>query len=349
MNNNTMDMRLVETVQHNCHLSDAHYARDYSLCIYLLKMREFYRWEHGIPFGETLPKNELGEWLTAREKHWESIQDSDFIELTYQEKNYLPFESDSVNLHLIENAMVYSGGYCGAKPHFFIAELESVRKEHGANIYISGHELARELVAPPAMTLGNNIFIRRESLQRMIWEKLEEWGWQDPERAIARAAAHYNYQHDLQGALDDMTSDELDTLLQHELGELELGIELGKEWEQMLAALPRSKAEFQLRAIRDHLVDCRFTLPWLLGRQRDAALHFYFANFTTMRKAIFPSLTLAYQAWLDGDKGAAIREATNKGSEQWQSDMDEALAIFRQLGEDSKELMKRLNQMEVQH
>ena len=43
---------LIETVQHNCHLSDAHHARDYSLCIYLLKMREFYRWEETLPFDD---------------------------------------------------------------------------------------------------------------------------------------------------------------------------------------------------------------------------------------------------------------------------------------------------------
>ncbi len=75
-----------------------------------------------------------------------------------------------------------------------------------------------------------------------------------------------------------MTSDELDTLLEHELGEVMIGRELGSEWELMLATLPRSRAEYQLRAIRDHLVDCRRTLPWLLAEGRDAALHFYMAN-----------------------------------------------------------------------
>ena len=117
----------------------------------------------------------------------------------------------------------------------------------------------------------------------------------------------------------------------------------------MLAALPRSKAEFQLRAIRDHLVDCRFTLPWLLEQQRDAALHFYFANFTSMRKAIFPALSMAYQKWLDGDKGRALREAVKKGGEQWQEDVSAALTIYRSVGDESKELMKRLNQMEITH
>ena len=31
------------TVQHNCHISDARYAGHNALCIFLLKMREYFR------------------------------------------------------------------------------------------------------------------------------------------------------------------------------------------------------------------------------------------------------------------------------------------------------------------
>ena len=34
---------LIQTVQRNCHIADARHAGDYTLCVYLLKMREFYR------------------------------------------------------------------------------------------------------------------------------------------------------------------------------------------------------------------------------------------------------------------------------------------------------------------
>jgi hypothetical protein len=338
---------LTEQVQHNCHLSDAHYARDYSLCIYLLKMREFYRWEQGLGFDEELLKGPLGEWLRARENHWEVIQDEEFQPLELADSRYTPFDSDAINAQLGNEGLVYSGGYCGAKPHFFLAELEEVIEDEGAQISISGRELARELTAPPAMSLGTTIFLRRESLRRMIWEKLEEWGWQDPHRAIARAASFYDFTSDLQGALHAITTNELDTLLQHELGELAIGCELGPEWEAMLALLPRSRAEFQLRAIRDHLVDCRRTLPWLMDGGRDAALHFYFANFSAMHRAIFPALALAYQKWLEGDGGMALRETVKQGAEQWTTHAREALAAYREWGDDSAELMRRLNAIEI--
>lgn len=339
---------LIERVQHNCHLSDAHHARDYSLCIYLLKMREFYRWEQGFALGQSLAKGPLGEWLTARENHWEQIQGKDFQPMELSGTRYLPFDSDAINTRLVDEGLIYSGGYCGAKPHFFLAELERVERYEGASIYISGRELARELTAPPAMSLGNSIFLRRESLRRMIWEMLEEWGWQDPHRAIARAAAFYNFDDDLQAALDAITADELDTLLQHELGELAIGRELGPEWEAMLAALPRSRAEFQLRAIRDHLVDCSRTLPWLMDEGRDAALHFYFANFTTMRRELFPALENAYQSWLQGDNGKLLRETVKRGAEQWRTQAECALVTYRKVGDNAAELIPRLKQLDIE-
>lgn len=40
---------LAGAVQYNCHISDARHGADYSLCIYLMKMREYYRWEQRLP------------------------------------------------------------------------------------------------------------------------------------------------------------------------------------------------------------------------------------------------------------------------------------------------------------
>ena len=59
--------RLSDSVQHNCHISDARHGSDYGLCTYLLKMREYFRWESGADFGSVLDKQRLGDWLTERE------------------------------------------------------------------------------------------------------------------------------------------------------------------------------------------------------------------------------------------------------------------------------------------
>ena len=60
-------------MQRNCDIADAQHGGDYTLCVYLMKMREYFRWEAGLPFNARLPKDEVGEWLTAREGLWESL------------------------------------------------------------------------------------------------------------------------------------------------------------------------------------------------------------------------------------------------------------------------------------
>jgi len=62
-----MELKLNELqqyVQHNCHISDATHAGNYTLCIYLLKMREFYRWEHALGFDTRIDNDDIGSWLS---------------------------------------------------------------------------------------------------------------------------------------------------------------------------------------------------------------------------------------------------------------------------------------------
>ena len=57
-----------QTVQTNCHIADSQAAGNYTMCIYLLKMREFYRWESGYDYGDDIPGAEIGNWLRMREE-----------------------------------------------------------------------------------------------------------------------------------------------------------------------------------------------------------------------------------------------------------------------------------------
>jgi DNA topoisomerase IA len=52
------------------------------------------------------------------------------------------------------------------------------------------------------MTLGASIFLRRESLRRLLWEKLESWRWSRPDNALGRAFACYDFEGDLEESLD---------------------------------------------------------------------------------------------------------------------------------------------------
>ncbi len=310
---------LIAQVQHNCDISDARHARNYSLCIYLLKMREYFRWEMGYGYSERLPEKRLGDWLVEREQRWGDLEELDYRPIELDATHYPPFEPDIINDRLLPAGLVYSGGYGGlSKPHFFLAELQQVEERHGRRIMVTGREFARDLTAPPAMMLNGEVYIRRESLRRMLWEKIEEWRWHRHDNAMARACAFYPVDDDLEHALDDMTDIETEAVILHELGEVEAGIRFGPEWERMLNALWHTRAELVARAVRDHLADCLLTLPALLREERVASLHFYFANLNGMRQALFPSLQSAYRQWHENNDSGQLVECIERGQEHWQ-------------------------------
>jgi len=322
---------ITRAVQHNCHIADAGFATDFTLCVYLMKMREFYRWEMGQGFTAHLPQEEVGQWLRQREELWESLEDTDYTPIIIDEQSFDPFDTEGINARLIPHGYVYSGGLgYRTKPHFFLAKLESLQEEDDYRVLVSNDELARDLGSPPAMTLGETIFIRREALRRLLWEKIEQWNWNKPDNPMARAMAMYDFKHDVDASLDKMTDNELTAVLMHETGEVMAGKLLGEEWEAMLMALPRSKAEFMLRAIRDHLADALSTLPYLVESDNAASIHFYLGNLSNMRKDLFPRLKAVYQEWLDSRSLAPFRQIIEISHAHWLTVARQALTIFRQ-------------------
>ncbi len=306
------------TVQTNCHISDARHAGDYTLCIYLLKMRELYRWEKGYPFNVTLPGGAVGDWLTERERLWASLEDRPFETIPIGERRFDPFDAEAINRALVPRGLVYSAGLGQrARPHFFLGRLERREDHEGFQVLVAAEELARDLAAPPAMAQGRTVYVRRESLRRLIWEKVEEWRWRRQENAMARAMAFYDFDTSVEDALEAMTDSELTSALWHEVGEVLAGERLGDDWNDMLAQLPRSQAELIARAARDHLADCLSTLPALLEGPRRASLHFYFANLSGMRRELFPSLIAGYERWVDGGALEGLERAIVEGERHW--------------------------------
>lgn len=325
---NSVLLELKDTVQTNCHISDALHAGNYTLCIYLMKMREFYRWEQKENFQAPLPHEQVGSWLRQREHLWESLEDSEFKDIPMNEQSFGPFESQSINEILNEQGLVYSGGLgLNNKPHFFLGKLESRQEFNGYTVLISSEEYARDLTSPPGMTQGNTIFIRRESLKRLLWERLETWNWNQPDNALGRALSFYDFKHDLENALEQMTETETRAMLLHEIGEIRAGQLLGQAWEDLLVNLPHSKAELMLRAIRDHLADSLSTFPALLEEQNEASIHFYMGNLNNMRKHLYPELQKTYEQWMSGKDYSLLEKQNEVAVEHWQSLCDKVLAL----------------------
>lgn len=324
--------QIVATVQKNCHISDAQFAGDYTLCVFLLKMREFYRWENEIPYGGALPREEVGRWMQEREQMWERLEASPFEPVPIAGRALDPFDAEAVNRDLVPRGYVYSAGYGRFnKPHFFLGELARAEQRDGVQVYVSSCEYARDLVAPPAMSQNGIIFLRQESLRRYLWERVEEWRWNRGNDAMAAAIAGYDFDADVETALDRMTETETESALLHELGETRAGRALGPAWQEMVAALARTRAEILARAVRDLLADCTVTLPGLVERAAPAAIHFFFANFTGMRRHLYPEALDAYRRWSRGESAALDRLARD-GARRWLDTAHELLRLHARDG-----------------
>lgn len=323
----------LDAVRTNCHISDAQFATNYTLCVYLLKMREYFRWEHGLPFGAILPHAELTDWLSRREDHWGRLENSKFGTIPVGDEVFSPFDAAAINAVLNPLGYVYSSGYGpGMKPVFFLGTLEAHRQHDDYLLLVSGKELARDLAAPPAMSLDGTIFIRRESLRRMLWERLEEWRWNQPANAMQQAIECYDFDNAPHESLEAMTDNELRTVMLHEIGEVQAGKILGPDWEDMLLAFGHSKAEIMLRAVRDHLADALSTLPGLLQENIPASLHCYIGNLSSMRKQLFPQLLAAYEIWTVTGNTRELEQLASRSAAHWQALAERLLGLFRRDG-----------------
>lgn len=321
---------LQEIVQRNCHISDARYATEYTLCIYLLKMREYYRWEKGYSHDDALDSEKVGEWLTSREQLWDVLQEEDYRPLVINQRAHDPFDVESINEQLLPQGVVYSAGYGrrGAA-HFFLAELEESKSENGTAILVSSRELARDLTSPPAMSLNDTIFLRRESFRRMLWEKVQESGWARCDTPMKRAMRCYGFDHDANLALDLMVNQQMTLLEWHEQGEQVVERRFGSSWSEMLLDNLGGGLEFQLRGVRDLLADCLVTLPALMDRKEPALLHFYISTLTPGQKQLFPALFSVYAEWLECQDWAAFESVVHEGADHWGAVASELVALHQ--------------------
>ena len=322
---NSKLVELVKTVQHNCHIADARHAGDYTLCVYLLKMREMYRWEQDLDFKTLLTTDVVGDWLTSREEVWDELEAQDYKHLEIDQQRFEPFDNELINTSIGKENLVYNAGLgIRCRPHFFIAELEKSIQHDDYTIYISNKEYARDMAAPPAMAQGKNIFVRRESLRRVIWEILDDARVAGLDNPLTRTMSFYDFETDPETAINQMTEVEIEYVIEHEIGEVKAGELLGKIegdkiWNDMLDKYSQTHAEIMLRAIRDHLADAMTTLPKLLESDGNnaASLHFYFGNLTAMRKHLAPKLIEAYKHWNESGKSDQLQQVVDRSKSHW--------------------------------
>ena len=331
------DAALIEAVQTNCHIADATHAQDLSLCNFLLQMREFHRWERGLPLDAPLARGEIGAWIARREALWAELEGREFVALPAGEgAAFDAFDADGLNATLLPRGSIYGAGWAGAeRPGFFVAELLERREvDDGLLVQVCGREWARGLFAPPAALIGDIIVLRRESMARWLWEKFEVFGLKRADGPFKAVADAYDLERDFGAGLPRMLDEQAETLILHEIGEHRAGRSLGPAWPAMRLELDDRRADLHVRAVRDHLADLRTTLPALLERGAATSIHFWFAGYDGIRETLFPGLKGAYRDWCGGDGGASLRHACTLGEAHFMRLAEQVLALHTERGEE---------------
>ncbi len=330
--------KLTTTVQKNCDLVDADHGQDYGLCIYLLKMRDFYRWHNRIPLHEDLINEDIHQWIAGIEEHWEEIEGEPFSRLAINGDYYNPFHARVINQKLETEGLVYSGGLSyGAVPLFFLAKLDKKENRSGFEIIISSDEYARGLFGPPALFHDNLIFIRKEAMRYFLWSRYDEWCFSKRDNDLGKAMSFYPFKDNPVKAIEDITENELETVIQHEIGEGLLEKEYDHFWRDMIVDFVHTKTEILLRAVRDLAADCMTTLPYLLSKKFDPSLHLYFAGFSDMRKELYPSLYQSYKSWQKSKDYVELKDLVSQGREYWFGIGKQIIDLYKSGGKSSQQ------------
>ena len=300
---------LCEDVQFNCAVSDARYARDYSLCIYLLRMREFYRWRFDIPLLQRLDTATVGDWISEMEMHWDDIEECTFKPVVINGVTHDPFESDAINQQLQSSGLIYSAGYGRlGQPHFVLAELNHQNSVASLHTYECGKELARDSITLPAMTQNQSVYIRHDSIKRHIWQMVDEWSLKKPIGPLARVVDHYQLSDssNADAKLEKAVSELSPLYLKHEHGEVAAGVLLGDRYQQLLLKIAGSRDEFYLRAVRDLIADSLKTWPYILTRGNEIELDFWLASAVGARLQLLKASGLASLLQDDSTQGSRL-------------------------------------------
>jgi len=308
-----------QAIKHNCDISDARDNGIYSICTLVLKLRNLYKWEHGLQPWEEPEAPVLLDWIAAKEEYWKNIEAESFLPIPINGAGIDPFLLPTINRHLARQNHMYGAGYGRSmKAVFFMAEILEERLVEGCPTIILGKEKARELSSPFAMLQDGIIYIRKEPMRFFFWDQIQEI---DPSGRVAmqQALAANGLMKDgcglkrekLIGVFDDIVDRELEIFIYHEVGESQENLLDSSVLQKIIAAYPASVLELLARAVKDILADThpRGLLSHIVTMEKKSSLGFYISFLDGMRKLLCPELTEAGKGFWDNGDWSSLQKA----------------------------------------
>ena len=303
----------IDQVAANCQVAAAGQAGQFSLCGTLLRLRQLYKWEHGLPPWREPEPAAVIEWIEGQERAWETLEGAAWQQLVWNGQTFDPLAVAELNERLIPEGFAYGAGLSrGHAPTCFLGELQELRRRDGLTILILGRELARDLDAAPALRQGSLIYARRQAWGFYLWDRLSDPTMQN--NGFMKAALEA-YGFDLpgllrtpeahQGKFEAFLTGELEAVIHHEVGEA-LEPSLGPAFAHLLDLFPQTRVELWLRALKDALAEVNDwgRLAYLIEGRRLASLAVMLALRPPLYAMLMPELEPAYCRLQDnGDWG----------------------------------------------
>ncbi len=299
--------KLLNAIRENCAISDARDNGIFSLCILVLKLRNLYKWENGLPPWEEPDPGTLLDWIEARENSW--LEKSSLgLNLLPGKSPVDPFSHAPVNRILEKHSLVYGAGYGRSlKAIFFVAEKLEEREVDGCRTIILGQEHARELAAPFAMVQEGIIFFRTEPFRYYFWDQIQEMRPSGRD-SLLFALDRYGLigknglldRERLKARFEDLILGEMETFVRHEVGELQPGPLDGASLRKIIAHFPDSPVELVARGLKDLLADTheKGLIGHIIAHRKEGSLGFYSAFLDGVRKTLFPEIRPACAAFI---------------------------------------------------
>ncbi|MEE4239950.1 MAG: hypothetical protein V2I36_00680 [Desulfopila sp.] len=309
---------ITAAVQHNCDISDGRDHGIYSMCTMVLKLRNLYKWEHGVePWQEAEP-SDLLDWIDQKEHYWETLAAASFDTINVNGHRYSPDSIEEINTLLAPANLIYGAGYGRSmKAVFFLAEKVAHYSLEGCSVIILGNEKAKEMASPFAMAQEGVVYIRRDSLRYFLWDQLQELRSTCRE-PLRRFFALYGMLKDdgldqqvFKTKLDQIVENELDLFIYHEIGELLEETFGSRTMESIVRTFPGSVIELVCRTVKDLLADThpQGLLSNILCHRRETSLCLYLGLLDGLRKTLFPEIVEAWPHFSRTGDWVVIEEA----------------------------------------
>ncbi|KMY66341.1 hypothetical protein AAU61_17955 [Desulfocarbo indianensis] len=312
---------LVGQVRANCLRADAAVAGRFSMCGLLLRLRNLYKWETGMPpWREESPELVL-DWVDQRERLWEEQQYLGPRQLELAGRGVDPFDVEAVNRLMSPEGLIYGAGLAGGMlPVFFLGRLAQTRVLNGLTVHTLGEEFSPDIYFLPGLRQGDQIYLRPWPLAYVLWDKIA-----DPRPSQARFVDFGlgEYGHSRRrllaepswAALRPILEAELEAVLWHEAGEAAAGERAAVTYQRAVAEHPFSEVEHFARGVKDLLADTApgGRLHSIIEREASGALGLYPAWLFGFPRLLFPEIDAAVMEFMADRQWRGIEEVRRLG------------------------------------